>query len=284
MEKADIVIYKSIDTTDFQIEVRVEDETVWLNRQQLAILFDRDIKTIGKHVANAMKEELSAIPVIAKFATTATDGKIYQVEYYNLDMIISVGYRVKSQRGVQFRIWANKVLKEYLLKGYIVNHRLDRIENDVQGLKRQVEEFEFQLKTNSPPNEGIFYNGQIFDAWQFVSDIIKGAKHTIVLIDNYIDESVLTLLSKRKKQVVATIYSGKITKQLLLDLKKHNDQYPEIKIHPFSKSHDRFLIIDNNTVYHIGASLKDLGKKWFAFSRIKLDAREMLNKLNHLIS
>jgi len=284
MEKADIVIYKSIDTTDFQIEVRVEDETVWLNRQQLAILFDRDIKTIGKHVANAMKEELSAIPVIAKFATTASDGKIYQVEYYNLDMIISVGYRVKSQRGVQFRIWANKVLKEYLLKGYIVNHRLDRIENDVQGLKRQVEEFEFQLKTNTPPTEGIFYNGQIFDAWQFVSGIIKEAKGSIVLIDNFIDETTLALLAKRQSKVTAVIYTPRLTKQIEVDLKKHNEQYSPITIVPFTKAHDRFLIIDHNTVYHIGASLKDLGKKWFAFSRIKLDAREMLSKLNHPIS
>ena len=107
MEKAEIVIYKELDNTDFQIEVRVEDETVWLNRQQIALLFDRDIKTIGKHIANVLKEELSSLSVIAKFATTATDGKVYHVEYYSLDMIISVGYRVKSQRGIQFRIWAN---------------------------------------------------------------------------------------------------------------------------------------------------------------------------------
>jgi len=187
LKKAEIVIYKAFESADFQIEVIVEDETVWLNRNQIAKLFDRDVKTIGKHIANALKEELSSVSVIAKFATTASDGKVYQVENYNLDMIISIGYRVKSQRGIQFRIWANKILKDYLLKGYVVNQRLERIENDVYYLKSKVNEFDFQIKTNLPPNEGIFYDGQIFDAWQFVSRIIKDAKHKIVLIDNYID-------------------------------------------------------------------------------------------------
>ncbi len=153
MEHGEIVIYKAFDNPDFQIEVRVEKDTVWLNRHQMAKLFNRDIKTIGKHIANALKEELQSIPVVAKFATTAADGKIYQVEYYNLDMIISIGYRVKSERGVQFRIWANKVLKDYLLRGYTVNQRIDRIENDVSLLKRKVNEFDFHVKTNLPPNE-----------------------------------------------------------------------------------------------------------------------------------
>jgi len=279
MEKAEIVIYKELGNTDFQIEVRVEKETVWLNRQQIAILFDRDVKTIGKHIANVLKEELNSFSVIAKFATTATDGKVYQVEYYNLDMIISVGYRVKSKRGIQFRIWANTVLKEYLLKGYVVNHRLEKIETNVFSLNKRVDEVEFQLKTNLPPTEGIFYEGQIFDAYQFASDIIKSATKSIVLIDNYLDESVLTLLSKRKKGVIATIYTGNVTKQLALDLKRFNAQYPAVEINIFTKAHDRFLLIDNKEVYHIGASLKDLGKKWFAFSKIKLDAPEMLKKL-----
>ena len=145
MEKAEILIYKQDDVSDFQIEVRIENETVWLNRQQLALLFDRDVKTIGKHVANAIKEELKSFPVIAKFATTATDGKVYQVEYYNLDMIISIGYRVKSYRGIQFRMWANKILKEYFLKGYVINHRLEKVENEVNSLNQRVNEVEFQL-------------------------------------------------------------------------------------------------------------------------------------------
>src|SRR6056297_3655011 len=207
MEQGEIVIYKAFDNPDFQIEVRVEKDTVWLNRQQMAKLFNRDIKTIGKHIANALKEELQSIPVVAKFATTAADGKIYQVEYYNLDMIISIGYRVKSERGIQFRIWANKVLKDYLLRGYTVNQRIDRIENDVSLLKRKVNEFDFHVKTNLPPNEGIFYDGQIFDAYKFTSTLIKSAKKSIVLIDNFVDESVLTLLSKRNSNVSATIFT-----------------------------------------------------------------------------
>lgn len=183
MTKDEIIIYQANDQSTV-LEVRVEDETVWLNRNQIALLFARDIKTIGKHINNVLKEELRDFSVIAKFATTASDGKIYQVEYYNLDMIISVGYRVKSQRGIQFRIWANKILKDYLLKGHAINQRFERIEDNVHYLKRKVNEFDFQIKTNLPPNEGIFYEGQIFDAWQFVSDLIKSANKSIVLIDN----------------------------------------------------------------------------------------------------
>ena len=281
MEQGEIILYNSVNGSDFQIEVRVENGTVWLNRQQLALLFDRDVKTIGKHINNVLKEELRSVSVIANFATTATDGKIYQTDYYNLDMIISVGYRVKSQRGIQFRIWANKVLKEYLLKGYVTNHRLERIEDEVYQLKKKVDEYDFQLKTYLPPTEGIFYDGQIFDAYLFVADLIRSATISVVLIDNYLDESVLTLLSKRNHSVEATIYTAVITPQLKLDINRHNAQYPPIKVKCFTKSHDRFLIVDNHTVYHIGASLKDIGKKWFAFSKIELDASEMIKRLNH---
>lgn len=213
----EIVIYKAFDNADFQIEVRIEDENVWLNRNQIALLFDRDVKTIGKHIANALKEELRSISVVAKFATTANDGKVYLVEYYNLDMIISVGYRVKSQRGIQFRIWANKVLKEYLIKGHVTNQRIDKIEHDVYHLKKKVDEFDFRLKTNLPPNEGIFYDGQIFDAYLFVIDLLKSAGKSIVLIDNYVDESVRMMFSKRKPKVKATIYTSAISAQLKLD-------------------------------------------------------------------
>lgn len=219
---------------------------------------------------------MSEISVVAKFATTATDGKVYQVEHYNLDMVISVGYRVKSKRGVQFRIWANKILKDYLLKGYAINQRVDKIERK---LLEHDQKFDLIIKTALPPVEGIFYDGQIFDAYKFVADIVKSANGAIILIDNYVDESALSLLSKRKKGVTATIYTAKINKQLMLDLKKHNIQYPKIKIETFKKVHDRFLILDNKTVYHIGASLKDLGKKWFAFSKINISATEMISKL-----
>jgi hypothetical protein len=279
MEKAEIVIYKESDSPDFQIEVRVEDETVWLNRQQLAVLFNRDVKTIGKHILNALKEELRSISVVAKFATTAADGKIYQVEYYNLEMIISIGYRVKSDRGIQFRIWANKIIKEYLLRGYAVNQRFERIESNLFNLNKKVDEFDFYVNTNLPPKQGIFYDGQVFDAWKFVSQLIKQASHSILLIDNYLDETVLALLDKRKDGVSATIYTSKISKQFEADLQKHNLQYESIIVKAFSKSHDRFLIIDEKTVYHIGASLKDLGKKWFAFSKINLDPKDLLRRL-----
>jgi hypothetical protein len=278
MSQGEIVLYKSLDNSEFQIEVKVEDETVWLNRHQMALLFNRDIKTIGKHISNALKEELHSLSVVANFATTASDGKTYQVEHYNLDMIISVGYRVKSQTGIQFRIWANKVLKDFLLKGYVINQRVDRIE---QKLLEHDQKFDFLIKTNLPPNEGIFYDGQIYDAWKFVSDIVKQASDTIILIDNYIDESVLTLLSKRKINVSATVYTSQISKQLELDIKRFNSQYPKIEIILFNKSHDRFLIIDKKTVFHIGASLKDLGKKWFAFSKIQIDAGDIINKLSN---
>ena len=284
MNKAEIVIYKELYNTDFQIEVRVEDDTVWLTQMQMAELFEATKQNISLHINNIYKEgELDKGSTVKEYFTVQSEGgravkrKIY---FYNLDVIISVGYRVKSLRGTQFRVWANKVLKDYLLKGYVINHRLEKIENDVFYIKDKVNQIEFQLNTNLPPNEGIFYDGQIFDAWQFVSQLIKAAHKNIILIDNYIDENVLMLLSKRNSGVKATVYTGKITKQLETDLRKHNQQYPSIELRHFTKAHDRFLIIDKHAVYHIGASLKDLGKKWFAFSKINLEAEELLKKLN----
>jgi hypothetical protein len=279
MYQGEIAIYKDNLNSDFQMEVRVEKESVWLNRLQLAELFDRDVKTIGKHIANSLKEELQGIQVIAKFATTASDGKTYQVEHYNLDLIISVGYRVKSNRGVQFRIWAGKILKSYLLKGYALNDRLEKIEKTVDFLKAKSENIDFLITTGLPPNQGVFYDGQIFDAHVFVSRIIKSAKQSIHLIDNYVDESVLSLLSKRDSGVTVQIFTKNITKQLQLDLDCFNKQYEPIELKEFSKSHDRFLIIDQNIIYHIGASLKDLGKKWFAFSKLNIDSKEIISKL-----
>ncbi|MGO4906615.1 virulence RhuM family protein [Flavobacterium sp. W20_MBD1_R3] len=274
----EIIIYQSEILTS-QIEVMVKDETVWLNRIQLADLFDRDVKTIGKHISNALREELEGIQVVAKFATTASDGKTYQVEFYNLDMIMSLGYRVKSNKGIHFRIWANKILKNYLLKGYAVHHRMDVLEKKVSSLEDKNNEFDLMLKTNLPPNQGIFFDGQVFDAHSFVSRIVKSAKISIELLDNYIDESVLTLLSKRNKDVRITIYTKSISKQLKLDLERFNTQYEPVEVKEFAKSHDRFLIIDEIEVYHIGASLKDLGKKWFAFSKLNIDPATLLGKL-----
>lgn len=281
MKKAEIVIYREEqNNTDFQIEVRVEDDTVWLTQAQMVNLFDATKQNISLHINNIFREgELQKSSVVKEYLTAASDGKRYKTNYYNLDVIISVGYRVKSLRGTQFRIWANKVLKDYLLKGHAINHRLDKVENDVFHIKEKVNEIEFQVNTNLPPNEGIFFDGQIFDAWQFVSKLIKEAKNTIILIDNYIDESVLMLLSKRNPDVKATIFTGKISKQFETDLKKHNQQYPGIELQHFTKSHDRFIIIDHKDIYHIGASLKDLGKRWFAFSKLNINPKLMIDAM-----
>jgi hypothetical protein len=271
MSQNEIILYQPNDSV--KLEVRLEDETVWLTRQQLSLLFDRDVKTIGKHINNALTQELSTFSVVAKFATTAADGKVYQTEHYNLDMILSVGYRVKSQRGIEFRRWANKVLKDYLLRGYSVNQRLQALEKTVA---EHGEKIDFFVRTSLQPVEGVFFDGQIFDAYKFATDLIRSAKCSIALIDNYVDESVLTMLSKRIAGVTADIYTAKISKQLQLDLDKHNAQYAPITIQTYNNCHDRFLIIDGTDVYHIGASLKDLGKKLFAFSKINVPASELL--------
>lgn len=279
MEKeGEIILYQPDGT--LKLEVRLEDETVWLNRQQLATLFDRDIKTIGKHIGNALKEELANLVTVAKFATVQKEGErdvIRQIEYYNLDMILSVGYRVKSQRGIEFRRWANQVLKDYLLKGYSINRRIEQLEKTVA---RHDERIEFFVRTSLPPIEGIFFEGQIFDAYAFASDLIKVARQRIVLIDNYVDESTLMLLSKRNPEVEATIFTARIDKALQLDIQRHNAEYPPVTVKEYRQSHDRFLIIDAD-VYHIGASLKDLGKKWFAFSRLHFSPQELLERINH---
>ena len=259
----EVAIYNPDDS--IRLEVRLENETVWLNRAQMSLLFDRDVKTIGKHINSALVEELKGVPTVAKFATLQQEGDRWvrrPKEYYNLDMILSVGYRVKSSRGIAFRRWANTVLKEYLLRGYTINPRLEQLERRVA---KTEEKIDFFVRAALPPVEGVFYDGQIFDAYEFASKLIKSAKNEIVLIDNYIDETVLTMLDKRDPSVKATIYTKQVSAQLQLDINRHNAQYPLIDIQAFNKAHDRFLIIDDK-VYHIGASLKDLGKKWFAFS------------------
>ena len=280
MEKrGEIILYQP--DSEVKLEVRLEEETVWLNRQQLSELFNRDVKTIGKHVNNALKEELAGMATVANFATVQKEGNrtvTRQVEYFNLDMILSVGYRVKSNRGVEFRRWANRVLKDHLLKGYSVNQRLNNLENRVnskfleheQHLNRIDSKIDFFVRTSLPPVEGVFYDGQIFDAYKFATDLIRSAKQSVLLIDNYVDESVLLMLSKRNTGVTADIYTQTVSRQLQLDLQKHNGQYPPIGIHVYRKCHDRFLIIDDRDVWHIGASLKDLGKKMFAFSKLDI--------------
>lgn len=276
MEKGEIVIYQPNDS--ICLEVRIDEETVWLNRQQMAVLFDRDVKTIGKHINNALHQELMGESTIANFATVQKEGDrlvTRNVDYYNLDMVLSVGYRVKSQRGIDFRKWANKVLKEYILRGYAVSQRIERLERRVS---KTEEKIDFFVRSSLPPVEGVFYDGQIFDAYVFASNLIKTAKTSVILIDNYIDESVLMILSKRNANVKAKIITKTISSQFQLDLNRHNEQYPTIEAEERSGIHDRFLIIDE-TVYHIGASLKDLGKKLFAFSRMEMSPETLLGTI-----
>ena len=270
-----IVVYKSSDGV-VQLDVQLADETVWLTLNQLAVLFDRNKSVISRHISNIYSEgELIREATVAKNATVQNENGrrvVRQIEYYNLDVIISVGYRVKSLRGTQFRQWANHVLKEYLLKGYSVNNRLERLE---QRVSRTEEKIDFFVRTSLQPVEGVFYNGQIFDAYVFATDLIKSAKKSITLIDNYIDESVLLMLSKRKAMVRATIITRSDSKITQLDIEKHNAQYSPVEAKVCDTIHDRFLIIDNE-VYHLGASLKDLGKKLFAFSKLEMPAETII--------
>lgn len=210
--------------------------------------------------------------------TTANDGKKYKTKYYNLDVIISVGYRVKSKQGTQFRIWATNVLRDYLIKGYAINQRINRIEKHVENLSEKVNAISLQIQSGGIPTQGVFFDGQVFDAYELASKIIRSAQTSIVLIDNYIDESTLTHLAKKNKQVKVLLLSKTINKQLALDVKKANEQYGDFEIKEFNKSHDRFLIIDESEVYHLGASLKDLGKKWFAFSQLNKNSVESILK------
>ncbi len=284
----EIILYQP-DAT-LKLEVRLENETVWLNRQQIAILFDRDVKTIGKHIANALKEELSGLPTVANFATVQIEGArtvSRNIEYYNLDVIISIGYRVKSKRGIQFRIWANKILKDYLLRGYSVNERLlymeSRMDRRLSEHDSQIKELnsrmDFFVRASLPPREGIFFDGQIFDAYTLTCELVRSAKKRIVMVDNYIDDSVFRQLDKRQAGVSAVIFTHTLSRTLRQDLECHNSQYPPIEIKTYRKAHDRFLIVDDD-VYHVGASFKDLGKKLFAFSKMEaMSAEELIARL-----
>ncbi len=260
--KGEIILYQPDET--IRLEVRMGEDTVWLTQQQMAELFNKDRTDIGRHIRNIYKEEeLERDITCAKFAHMGTEGdQQYEYTAYNLDVIISVGYRVKSKRGTKFRQWANKVLKEYLLRGYVVNTRIAALEQhaakqdlEIQELKSKVD---FFVRTSLPPVEGIFFDGQIFDAYAQIVSLIKQAKTSIVLVDNYIDESTLTMLSRRDAGVSATIYTRPLSAQQQLDVQRHNQQYPPVTINICQRNHDRFLIIDDE-VYVFGASLKDAG-------------------------
>lgn len=279
MSPNEVILYNS-NLLSSPIEVLIEDETVWLTQLQMAVLFNASKQNISFHTNNIFKEgELHENSVVKYSLTAAADGKKYKTKLYNLDIIISVGYRVKSKTGTQFRIWANSILKDYLLKGYALNHRIEVIEKKINSLEIKNNEFDLILKPNLIPNQGIFYDGQIFDAYELVARIIKSAQKSIILIDNYCDESVLLLLLKRAPKVNVTIYTSRKDSVLELDIEKHNQQYDFISLSFLKKVHDRFLIIDNKELYHFGASLKDLGKKWFAFSKLQIPVAPFLEQL-----
>lgn len=278
----EIILYQPDET--MKLEVRLENETVWLTQQQMSDLFLRDRTVITRHISNIFKEKELEEESNVHFLHIAISDK--PIKLYSLDVIISVGYRVKSARGTQFRIWANKIIKDYLLHGYSVNQRLlymeSRIDHRLSEHDSQIKELsgkvDFFLRTSLPPKEGILFDGQIFDAYVFVCDLVKRAKKRIVLIDNYIDETVLILLDKRSRGVLATIYTKRIDRQLRLDIERHNDQYAPIDVRQAPHIHDRFMVIDN-TLYHIGASIKDLGMKLFAFSKMEASPEMILGSL-----
>lgn len=282
----EIILYQPDET--LSLDVRVEDDTVWLTQAQMSELFMTTRNNVTLHTRNIFKEgELDEQSVCKESLLTAADGKRYRTKLYNLDVIISVGYRVKSLRGTQFRQWANSVLKEFLLRGYSVNQRLmqleDRMERRMSAhelhLMQLDEKVDFFVRSSLQPKEGVFFNGQIFDAYVLIAELIRKADKRIVLIDNYIDDSVLVQLSKRVPGVSVDIYVGRISDQLRQDVARHNLQYPGVVLHEYTKAHDRFLIIDED-VYHIGASLKDLGKKLFAFSRMDvMTGSELISRL-----
>ena len=265
--KNEIVVYQSNDMSK-RIEVIINGDTIWLTQSQIVTLFDSSKANISEHIKNIFQtNELEKESTVRKIRTVRKEGNRMvrrELIHYNLDIVLSIGYRVNSIRGTQFRIWANKVLKEYLLKGYAINNRINRIEDNVELLRKKVNQIDLQLKTNLPPNQGIFYNGPIFDAYAFINNLLRSAKKKVILIDNYIDDMVLTMFSKYPK-LSRTIITKSISKQLKLDIEKYNSQYNNLKIETSNKYYDRFLIIDNQT-YHIGASLKN-----FAFSKLEID-------------
>lgn len=267
-----IVVYQSEDNT-LRLDVHMAQETVWLSQQQMAELFNSTIPNISIHIRNIYKEgELDKEATVKDFLIVQNEGGRQvsrHVAYYNLDVIISVGYRVKSKRGVLFRQWATKVLREYLFRGYAFNQRFERIEHRLANIEEQQSQFEMEIHTSLPPREGIFVDGQIYDAFDFVKGLIGGAKKSIMLIDNYADESVLTMMTDKQAGVKVDVYTFAVGRALQQAVDNFNKQYGDLTMHAVKSIHDRFLIIDDKEIYLIGASLKDLGRKLFAFSKME---------------
>jgi len=272
-----IIVY---DNGEVEIEIQLDNDTVWITQKQLAILFEVEIHTINYHIKNIFKQkELNKTSTIRKIRIVQNEGhrKVERnVKHYNLDMIISVGYRVNSIKATKFRQWATIILKQYITNGYVINSEkitVDRflsLESDVISLKQDMNKVKSTIQDNQLEiKQGIFYDGQIYDAYVFVNDLLKSAKKDIVLIDNYVNDTILTLFSKYEN-LQFTIITKSLSKQLKLDAEKYNSQYKKLQIKISSKFHDRFLLIDNSEAYHLGASLKDLGKKVFGFNKIDI--------------
>ncbi|WP_418187357.1 RhuM family protein [Aliarcobacter lanthieri] len=285
-EVSNLVVYND---GELELKVSVNSETIWLTQKQLAELFCIESHTITYHIQNIYKQkELQRNSTTRKIRVVQKEGNREverEVDHYNLDMIISVGYRVNSIKATKFRQWATSILKNYIQNGYVINaekitnERFIGLENDVNSLKSQMSEIKSKIKDNKlETNQGIFYNGQIFDSYSFINDLLKLENKEVILIDNYIDDTVFTLFSKYQN-INFTIYTNSISKQLTLDFEKYSKQYKNITLKTFKNSHDRFIILDKKEIYHLGASLKDLGKKWFAFSKMSLDIDEILDKL-----
>ena len=277
-------LYQSEDL-QVKLDVLVENETVWLSQAQIAALFGVQKSAISKHLKNIFDSgELHQEAVVSILETTASDGKQYSTKFYNLDAVLSVGYRVNSIYATHFRIWANHVLKEYILRGASVNQRFEHIErrlfvneSELQSVNRKIDQL---VQTALSPKQGVFFDGQIFDAYQFVSDLIRSAKNSIVLIDNYADDSVLVQLTKRADGVTATVCVSRLTNAFRLDIERHNMQYPPVRLQVLSSVHDRFLLLDDSILYSFGASFKDLGKKLFCFTLIEsADVVEVVRRL-----
>ena len=274
----EIIVYQPDET--IRLEVRLRQESIWLTQLEIANLFGVQKAAVSKHLKNIFQSgELQLEATVSKMETLQLEGsrQVTRIQdYYNLDAIIAVGYRVNSMRATRFRQWATNVLRNYLLRGYAVNDRLDRLETRMTKAEEQIG---VVLKTALPPAEGVLFEGQICDAYATAMKLIRSAQKSLVLIDNYIDESVLTMLGGRNPGVSATIYTKHFSRKLQLDLRRYNAQYPPVAVKAYHGAHDRFLLVDETTTYHVGASLKDLGKSLFAFSRLELPAREILDRL-----
>ena len=283
---SNLVVYND---GELELKVSVDSETIWLTQKQIAEVFGVNIPAISKHIKNIYKDnelnEFSTVSILEIVQKEGNRNIVRNIEHYNLDIVLSVGYRTNSVKAIKFRQWATSVLKNYIQNGYVINgekitnDRFVSLENDVNILKSQINKINSKIKENSLEfNQNIFFDGQIYDAYSFVNDLLKLAKSEIILIDNYIDDTVFTLFSKYPN-INFTIYTSTISKQLKLDFEKYSKQYKNISLKTFKSSHDRFLIIDKKEIYHLGASLKDLGKKWFAFSKMSFDIDLIFNRL-----